>query len=395
MSPQVSRALGAAAALALAAASAAGAAEERRLRPRGPGDDCLACHHALVSGKKVVHPPVARGLCVACHAPLSETEHLFGWQAEGKAMCRQCHAPRDLEKVRHNPVEQGLCLYCHDPHASNHHVRLRLPIFETCTQCHPSKRIQDATSATRHGALDPKLNPLVCVACHDPHQSDHEKRLKQWPPMNVCLTCHDKVVQGWDRPLLDMKGWLDQFPDEALRHGPVREGMCNRCHEPHGTNEFRMLRGSFPPEFYWPYKPGDTYGLCFGCHDRRLIEVQKIDAPAAAARQGLIDWGKVEAPAAFEPRPGERLVRAGTTGFRNGDENLHFKHTNKPDKGRTCRDCHDFHASPNPKHVRTSTRFGSWEFKLNYVKTETGARCWPGCHVERRYDRILKQENPR
>jgi predicted CXXCH cytochrome family protein len=386
MSPQVNRA-GVVVALALALWAGAARAASTPKRPAGPGDDCLSCHGALIADKKVVHPPVKRGLCLGCHAPASDKEHLFAWQAEGKQMCRQCHAPRDLQKVLHPPVSEGLCLYCHDPHASDNHVRLRLTIFDTCTQCHPSKRIQDAISATRHGALDPQRNPLVCVACHDPHESDHEKRLKQWPPMNVCLTCHDKVVEGWDRPLLNMKEWLDANPDNELRHGPVREGMCNRCHEPHGTNEFRMLRGSFPPEFYWPYKKGETYGLCFGCHDRRLIETQKVDAPASAARQGKIDYAKLP--------EGERLVRAGTTGFRNGEENLHFKHTNKPDKGRTCRDCHDFHASPNPKHIRTSTKFGNWEFKLNYQKTETGGQCWPGCHVTRRYDRVIKQENPR
>lgn len=378
-------ALLAAVALALAAGVARAASTPRR--PAGPGDDCLSCHGALIADKKVVHPPVKRGLCLGCHAPASEKEHIFAWQADGKQMCRQCHAPRDLQKVLHPPVSEGLCLYCHDPHASDNHVRLRLSVFDTCTQCHPSKRIQNAVSATRHGALDPQRNPLVCVACHDPHQSDYEKRLKQWPPMNVCLTCHDKVVEGWDKPLLNMKEWLDAHPDNELRHGPVREGMCNKCHEPHGTNEFRMLRGSFPPEFYWPYKKGETYGLCFGCHDRRLIETQKVEAPAAAAKQGKIDYAKLP--------EGERLVRAGTTGFRNGDENLHFKHTNKPDKGRTCRDCHDFHASPNPKHIRTSTKFGNWEFKLNYQKTETGGQCWPGCHVTRRYDRVIKQENPR
>jgi hypothetical protein len=69
MSPQVSRVALAAALAALAAA--AGAAPDRRVRPSGPGEDCLACHDALVAGMKVVHPPVQRGLCVACHLPAS------------------------------------------------------------------------------------------------------------------------------------------------------------------------------------------------------------------------------------------------------------------------------------------------------------------------------------
>ncbi|MBI3182932.1 MAG: hypothetical protein HYZ28_12415 [Myxococcales bacterium] len=356
--------------------------------PAGPGDACLSCHEKLAKGT-VVHPPVKNGLCLGCHEPASDKQHAFGFRAEGKQMCRQCHAPRDTQKVLHNPVTEGLCLFCHDPHSSDHHVRLRKNIFDTCTQCHPSKRIQDRTSLTRHGALDPERNKLVCVACHDPHQSDHPKRLKDWPPMNVCFTCHDKPQETQDGEVMNMKAWVDSHEKLELRHGPVREGLCNECHEPHGTDNWRILKRPFPPEFYWPYRQDLTYALCFGCHDQRLIESEKIAEKAANNEDPAKDlaWGK---------RPeGDRLIRIGVTGFRNGEENLHFKHANKVDKGRTCRDCHDFHASPNVKHIRDSTRFGNWEYRLNYQRTVSGGSCWPGCHVERRYDRVAKKENPR
>ena len=355
-------------------------------RPAGPGDDCVTCHAADYQGKAVIHPPVKSGLCSACHLSTSETEHTFGLVSESQQMCRQCHGPRDTQKVLHNPVSEGLCLGCHDPHASDHPARLRQPIFDTCTTCHPSKRIQDASAATRHGALDPQQNPKVCVACHDPHQSDHPKRLKDWPPMNVCFGCHDKPLQTPTGPVMNMKQWVEAHPQNELRHGPVREGMCIACHEPHGTDNWRILKGSFPPEFYAPFRPEETYGLCFGCHDRRLLDAAQIGEKAEPHKQEL----------ALGERPeGQRLVRSGVTGFRNGEENLHVKHVGKIDKGRTCRACHDFHASPNPKHIRTSTRFGNWEFKLDYQKTQSGGSCWPGCHVERRYDRNLRLVNPR
>lgn len=365
------------------------AAAVSRVAPAGPGTDCTGCHLGAWSEKKVIHPPVKNGLCAACHVSTSDTEHSFGLVSESAKMCRQCHGPRDTEKVLHNPVSEGLCLACHDPHASDHPARLRKSIFDTCTSCHPSKRIQDATAQTRHGALDPAQNPKVCVACHDPHQSNYPKRLKDWPPMNVCFTCHDKVQQSPQGPLLNMKQWVEAHPDNALRHGPVREGMCIACHEPHGTDNWRILKGSFPSTFYAPFRPDETYGLCFGCHDRRLLDAPRL-AEAASSNddpQKDLAWGE---------RPeGQRLLRSGITGFRNGDENLHVKHVGKIDKGRTCRACHDFHASPNPKHIRTSTKFGNWEFKLNYQKTKTGGSCWPGCHVERRYDRGIRLENLR
>ena len=138
----------AAAALALVSA-AAGAKTSRPAAPAGPGGDCIACHANDYAGKAVIHPPVKSGLCAACHVSTSATAHKFGLAADGKLLCRQCHGPRDTLKVLHNPVTEGLCLFCHDPHASNNPVRLRKTIFDTCTTCHPSKRIQDANCRSK------------------------------------------------------------------------------------------------------------------------------------------------------------------------------------------------------------------------------------------------------
>ncbi len=358
--------------------------------PAGPGDECQSCHASAWEKQRIVHPPVKNGLCFACHVSISETRHLFDLAAEGKQLCAQCHSTRDSQKVLHPPVAEGLCLECHDPHASNERARLRQSTFATCTRCHPSKGLQHQAALTKHGALDPKQNEAVCVACHDAHQSDHEKRLKAWPPEKVCLSCHDQPQQAPDKELMNMKAWLDRHDAGTMRHGPLREGRCPDCHEPHGTNEFRILKGSYPAAPYTPVSSAlEDFGLCFRCHDPRLLTEKTLTEKPVSNADPAVDlkWTSLDG--------GQRLVRGGTTGFRNGDENLHFRHVNKADKGRTCRFCHDVHASENPKHVRTLTPFGNWEFPLNYKKTTTGGACWPGCHVERRYDRNQRQENPR
>ena len=377
------------AALALVLATVAIAAPA----PQGPGGECESCHSSAWSTKKVIHPPVKFGLCLACHQSTSDSKHTFEMRAEGKELCGQCHSTRSTRKVLHPPVNEGLCLECHDPHASDFSARLRVPIFETCTRCHPSKELQNAASATKHGALDPRQNAKVCVACHDPHQSDNPRRLIDWPPEKVCLTCHDKAVQAPDRMLINMGDWLDKHDGKPeLRHGPVREGKCPDCHEPHGTSEFRMLQGTFPAGPYTPFfGTAETFGLCFGCHDSRLLTEVRLGVPGVSNQDLTKDlaWQAQGADA------GSRLVRSGITGFRNGDENLHARHVNKVDKGRVCTFCHDVHASENPKHIRTSRTFGNWEFKLNYAKTLSGGSCWPGCHAQRKYDRATKQENPR
>jgi len=105
----------------------------------------------------------------------------------------------------------------------------------------------------------------------------------------------------------------------------------------------------------------ENYNLCFSCHDKAIVQ---------------------------DPETTK------LTNFRNGEINLHFKHVNKPEKGRTCRACHETHASNHPKHIRESVPFGTWELPVNYQKTETGGSCAPGCHKLKKYDRLKKEKNP-
>jgi len=58
----------------------------------------------------------------------------------------------------------------------------------------------------------------------------------------------------------------------------------------------------------------------------------------------------------------EALVTTGKTvtitNFRNGEINLHMLHVNQ-NKGRTCRACHDVHASDQEDHIREEFRFAT------------------------------------
>ncbi len=78
------------------------------------------------------------------------------------------------------------------------------------------------------------------------------------------------------------------------------------------------------------------------------------------------------------------------TDFRNGIQNLHFAHINRK-KGRTCRACHEMHASDQEKHIRKEIPFSPfWSYSIVFTKTPTGGKCVVGCHKPRVYDR----ENP-
>jgi len=69
------------------------------------------------------------------------------------------------------------------------------------------------------------------------------------------------------------------------------------------------------------------------------------------------------------------------TNFRDGKRNLHFLHVNRPEKGRTCRACHETHASTHPKHIRDAVPFGkvNWplelKYQVEYADINTGEAC--------------------
>jgi len=137
-------------------------------------------------------------------------------------------------------------------------------------------------------------------------------------------------------------------------HRPVVERECSECHAPHGSDYYRLLVKNYPPEFYAPFDVS-IYDLCFSCHNQDIVLVKDTE---------------------------------NLTSFRNGTMNLHYKHVNMPEKGRTCRTCHATHASNEPKHLREKVPYGGWGIPIGFEKTETGGGCSPGCHNPRVYDRI-------
>jgi predicted CXXCH cytochrome family protein len=175
------------------------------------GDECAKCHAALFQ-KSSVHGAVSLG-CKSCHVPMdAESPHKVrgkvakGLPMEANAQCLTCHEKKHFEgKVVHGPVAAGLCLACHDPHASDHLGLLRKPPAEQCLDCHPevSKGPHVIAGFSRSGhplgengktkQTEDPLRPgrkFYCVSCHEPHSSELP-RLNRFPKgMDSCLKCH-------------------------------------------------------------------------------------------------------------------------------------------------------------------------------------------------------------
>jgi predicted CXXCH cytochrome family protein len=314
------------------------------LEPHHTDVACSACH-----GMVETFTSPSRE-CRFCH------EH---WQAGrfdhrvlgASVDCGECHAEVALAgpatRCSHKPIEDG-CVACHHPHATDTACRLRQAVPDLCFSCHEDMKEHFDAAPVVHGAA---TGAAACTACHRPHYS-LLPRLVNRTQADLCLSCHNRQIPtGDDRPLMNIAGLLRSGSNH---HGPVREGECLACHRPHAGEHFRLLNEEFPPGLYAPFD-FERYELCFGCHEEELV----------ADESGT-----------------------GVTGFRDGDRNLHWLHVNRA-KGRTCRACHDVHASSLPHHIRERPPRGAGGGALwiKYEATADGGSCAPLCHKALRYRR--------
>lgn len=345
---------------------------------------CFGCHDTNrdMMLDESIHTAVADGDCIGCHDPHGSS-YQFSLRESGSTLCFGCHDQDEfMDNFVHPPVQEGECLACHDPHSSPFEANLLNAADDLCVECHT-----DASSYREqrhpHAPVEER-----CINCHAPHAEQARYLLPEDPP-DLCIGCHADFaeyanvetphspvasgacrechnVHGSANPKLfpveptvlcfQCHGELDAYvAEQAFRHGPVQQGDCNACHDPHGSNNARVLRKYFPAEFYTPYAE-EKYELCFECHNREIAVHELTNS---------------------------------LTDFRDGERNLHFLHVNKQEKGRSCRACHQVHASSQSKHVRTSVPYGTmdWELPVEFTKTEKGGSCVVGCHAPKQYTR--------
>ncbi len=295
------------------------------------------------------HGPFSDGDCSLCHqrkdpsdpGPITKQVNL---------LCLDCHddfAKIMARKSTHEPARVN-CVTCHNPHNSKYPHLLVAESETLCLSCHTSISNLVANAQVKHDALS---TGAKCVNCHNPHAANVEHLLTRLP-YDLCVGCHGKdgVKDHNGRELTNMKALLDENPQ---RHGPVADKDCSACHNPHGGDNFRLLTKPYPAEFYSPYDP-KLYGLCFDCHEDSMVK---------------------------EPQT------TTLTKFRNGDLNLHYVHVNKDERGRTCRACHEVHASKQPHQIRAAVPYGNtgYMLKVNFTQTPNGGSCAKTCHVTRSY----------
>jgi predicted CXXCH cytochrome family protein len=141
-------------------------------------------------------------------------------------------------------------------HATLLNARNVHPPTETCDTCHESV----ATPHPQKGRKTFKLAqepPGLCANCHEPFG----KKKNIHPPAKegMCTTCHNPHASDQPKLLAQPLKELCQSCHEAQTsakygHGPVAAGECTVCHAPHESDQQSLL-----------LKPGEEW-MCFSCH---------------------------------------------------------------------------------------------------------------------------------
>lgn len=257
---------------------------------------CLSCHklHDGVTDRYLLAETLADSrLCIRCHPaqePMASSPHDL----------RQS-APSERNRLGQTPEQSGPCGPCHSIHQ---YARRPDPQpadpSGTCATCHQAGRCAEKVTRLPFGhslelaadrATTSKLfislstqpagsRQLVCVTCHDPHQTNRGHFLVDQSDQ-ICGECHEghvtRLAGGHD---------FGNKPDlrNARDRGPSETGKCGFCHAIHGTTGPLLWSAT-------ARQPQDPDEMCLACHADEAHAAAK-PAPALQHPSGPSTAGK-------------------------------------------------------------------------------------------------------
>lgn len=229
-----------------------------------------------------------------------------------------------------------------------------------------------------HGDLSLKMSDpyvhqpfaaLRCINCHNPHASNEPRLLVQAPDA-LCGTCHQMSAE------LSRK----------QAHSPVKDGWCTNCHDPHGSKFEGMLVAS-------------QRELCFRCHptvaqkgDMAVQHVPFLNDQCTGCHE---PHGSDTLPLLLTAQPGlcyscHPLI---------ADDFAKASH-HPVGLDLTCGGCHDAHAAQYAGLLNANNSefcYGCHaEFKTAFEPTQHNQMGCVGCHTPHgsSYEPILLGANP-
>ena len=241
-----------------------------KLKPGATGKLCLSCHTTFSAKMKAkhIHTPLVEGDCSGCHNPHA-SNHGMLMEGDADSICYKCHdnIVADGAVSVHQVVVEGKCVSCHDPHSSDNPANLVKGGNDLCFNCH--QELGEKIASNKYGHPPVKKD---CLNCHNSHASGKNVSLLKMDEPKLCLSCHKTNSSGFKKSHVN-------YPVEQKRcttchdphgsssgailadniHAPIKNGMCNQCHnEADAEQPFALKKSGFE--------------LCQGCHYEMINE---------------------------------------------------------------------------------------------------------------------------
>ncbi|MFQ5602414.1 MAG: cytochrome c3 family protein [bacterium] len=138
--------------------------------------------------------------CESCHGPafdhIRDFRNVKPPKILGAEVCGACH------QDKHHPYfeEWSLSRHAEADTSSSGFLTSKFRNDPECSGCHTFQGFIQFVGTTLDDTLNVKPHvetppaddalPLVCAACHDPHEARHEAQLRI-PPQDLCVKCHN------------------------------------------------------------------------------------------------------------------------------------------------------------------------------------------------------------
>ncbi len=242
---------------------------------------CINCHSGAEehiddpSTDNITNPAGQIGsavakICGTCHNAHRELDN-FGFDAHSvqELNCSECHQVHGTKPSLLLDDRASFCTRCHTSIKSDFSRRSAHPVRQdqmTCLSCHQFTRRKDANVSYDLGRICQDCHPhqggphlyeheamngysvegAGCIECHDPHGSENDRLLRQ-PGNEMCKSCH--------------------IGHMGINHGTMWDEVwsnydCQFCHtDTHGSSVSRL--------YLDPALPAKLGGDCYqsGCHN--------------------------------------------------------------------------------------------------------------------------------
>ncbi|WP_415398026.1 cytochrome c3 family protein [Sulfurimonas sp. CS5] len=208
--------------------------------------------------KKYFHTEEKEKICSQCHDMSNNEVNGVAFTDVSDSNCYQCHNKIVKKKYAHAPAVNWLCTSCHNSDVGMHNLydkgKSKFIAPDPISLRCFSCHKELKSEWEQKRFIHEPTDSGRCNKCHNPHASNNPNYLRI-PVWKLCTSCHkDKINDSHVVKTFSNKKHPTRGVNDPSR--PGKELSCISCHNPHVSNTAYLLES------------GQTINLCVKCHKK-------------------------------------------------------------------------------------------------------------------------------